>query len=905
MRNQLSKLWAALAPVVLLAAQAVAARGAELPLNQWTRLPHTLENGYRYSGAVWAADRGQVLHWGAMAHVRDLKTGTNDVRAFDAGALRWLSDYESDPGQSWSYDGGGSGGRAVSYCGKGAMTPSGRPFAAMIVNAIAYDSKRRQVVVSMPGLMAAYDPATREWRDMEATTDLHGDTLPGGPPVFGAGMCYDPVNDEIVMFPHFGAQCADLREVTGRISGHLGTLRYSFKDNTWRRARGELGTAQQREARAQAVELLGRLSPILDEVWKLRHQPDAAKLGELKKRLSAVAAGVEQAAVAAALREAGAVDSAPAVLAAGTRAVWALESRLENELAVEPPRRAVAPMVYDPKNRLIVLFGGDSGRIRPDLRDRIDDDGDYRALYGATDRRLNDTWVYDCATRQWRDVSTSNRPPAQRVPLVSYDPHSGRVLLVTIRGNPWHQRIPRRVTLWSLDAATGQWRRHLEQQWEGAIDRHEWYGSAIDGKNRLLLITHTDGGEQTTWAMRYDLGRMPSEPAPEWNPPPAIEPTTIPPDDPAWVEKLKSLPANKWVAADPPHEPNRRDWGNIACDQVRGWMVYFGGGHSTYQGTDVAIYRVGANLWVHQAGGHNDSLPPVGWGGFHVDAWGANNAGHMRNQYAAIDGRMYISAGFGAQIKPRPASHVTEAEIISLPDAPHAWFYDVDRGGVWRQTPTEVEDELPEPDRGFRRSFPHVADPAGFIYGIHVATQPYQNQPLGVRVCCYDVYGGRTTIKTPPEPWPHSWPESRPFCMLPDRGQIFLQDFDRKAGEAKRKGEAVDGPLMRTWVYDVRQNRFIDLKPANQPTPGAVIGTAYVQDQSCVLAIVRPRHGETEQWVYSLGHNRWQPLPLEADGRVQFQAPYTQIDYVTKHGVLVNVAGHTHLMRPEFEGLKW
>lgn len=71
-------------------------------------------------------------------------------------------------------------------------------------------------------------------------------------------------------------------------------------------------------------------------------------------------------------------------------------------------------MVYDPNNRLIVLLGGDSDRIRPDLRNTNADDDELRALYRATDRRLNDTWVYDCATRQWRDISTGNRPPAQR-----------------------------------------------------------------------------------------------------------------------------------------------------------------------------------------------------------------------------------------------------------------------------------------------------------------------------------------------------------------------------------------------------------------------------------------------------------------------------------------------------------
>ena len=126
------------------------------------------------------------------------------------------------------------------------------------------------MVVSMPGLMATYDPATRKWHDMQATTQLHGLKIPGGPPVYGAGMGYDPIHDEIVIFPHFGAQAADMRMVTGRISGHLGTLRYSYEDNTWRCVGTEFGSPAMRSAREEVIAVRGKISPALDVLWRLR-----------------------------------------------------------------------------------------------------------------------------------------------------------------------------------------------------------------------------------------------------------------------------------------------------------------------------------------------------------------------------------------------------------------------------------------------------------------------------------------------------------------------------------------------------------------------------------------------------------------------------------------------------------
>lgn len=884
--------------LVLAAGLLSAEEGGSEP-NRWAKLPAEFPNGYNFSALVYAPDRGALLHWGAVSHANGIQPA-NDVRAFDAGKGVWTSDYASDPNQSWGILGGGSG-AAVSYVGRGRMLESGRPYAAMVVNAACYDTKRRRVVYSMPGLMAAYDPAAKQWTDLKATAEVDGVKVPGGPPVFGAGMCYDPLNDEIVMFPHFNAENVDDRAVTGRLSGHFGTFRYSFAENLWKRAGAELGSPEVRAARQAVNGLRAKLSTALDGVWTQQHAPDAAALGKLAETLAACAADAaklpapangQSAAVEAALQDAAAKAKAsqPAEsLAAGTRAMWALDALLEGKLAVEPPPRAVAPMVYDPQRQAIVLFGGDSNRIRPDIADA--------KVRAAANMQLNDTWLYDCKTRQWKELSTDARPPAQQQPLVVYDPASGLVLLVTIEGNRWDKRVPRRIGLWSLDVAAGAWSKRLEQPWEGEIT--DWYSVGLDEAQRKLVVAQTVGAKQLTFALRLDVKALPAEPAPKWTPPPPELPTAIPVDDPAWIAKLKALPANTWIDAKPPFETPRRDWGSIACDPVRGWMVYFGGGHSTYQGTDVAVYAVGANRWIHQAGDNNNSLPGPGWGGYHLGLRGSSPASHQRNSYAALDGRLYQNLGSGttrhhmglADGPKNPNWDFKEVLFASYPASPFVWTYDTDRGGVWRQRALAVKGDKPARLLDGR---PSVVDASGKVYSLEMhPRQKYDTTIVDAYVSCYDIYSDALTITKVPPPYPSGQPESRPFCLAPDRKQIFMQCYDSKAKKAAA-----------TMVYDIAGNKFIDLQPKRQP-PGIAAGVAYLEGQNAVLASIDCGARKFEQWVYSFEKNDWAPLPLAADPGFAFQAPYTQMDYVAKYGVLVNFAGRTFVMRPDVKTLAW
>ncbi len=55
-------------------------------------------------------------------------------------------------------------------------------------------------------------------------------------------------------------------------------------------------------------------------------------------------------------------------------------------LDAEPPPRALSPLVYDAKNKLFILFGGDH-----------------------LDYLTNDTWVFDPSKKTWRLRGARNR----------------------------------------------------------------------------------------------------------------------------------------------------------------------------------------------------------------------------------------------------------------------------------------------------------------------------------------------------------------------------------------------------------------------------------------------------------------------------------------------------------------
>jgi len=520
------------------------------------------------------------------------------------------------------------------------------------------------------------------------------------------------------------------------------------------------------------------------------------------------------------------------------------------------------------------MFGGRSGLVRADLGQR---DGG---------QSLNDTWIYDCTTRQWRQLKCDRRPPPQARPALFYDPASEQCLLVELQEGSRRFKIEQLVRIWSLDVETGQWALRHQQPWTGDVPRIAEQGSGgpksrtpifeagYDPQQRTVVVfpTARKPEPRAAWLFRLDLDVLESKPAPRWTAPPPIKPQVIPAEDPQWVAKLRTLPANKWVRAEPPQGTSERGWGNIAHDPVRGLLFFMGGGHSSYQVNDVAIYAVGANRWVHAAGGHNDFIPPTMWGGVSMGYRGGKWAHHERNQYVAVDGRMFV-------------------------DVDPAWFYDLDRGGVWRQRTVEsrnVDMDAPE-EVGVQ-----VVSKEGRVMGligrnnVGRMANPFPDRS---GFSSYDVYNNTLTVRNARPPFPEKNGEGRPLCYLPDRQQIFYYEHAGDNQELKHQG---------TWVYDIVSNRWIDLKPKTHPFngPGGVYLAEYIPEQNAVFCVLRNRRAgkRIEYWVYSFEHNAWVRLAEEGE---RIGEPYGQAAYVPKYGVLVTARHRTRVMRPDFSKLDW
>ena len=57
------------------------------------------------------------------------------------------------------------------------------------------------------------------------------------------------------------------------------------------------------------------------------------------------------------------------------------------------------------------------------------------------------------------------------------------------------------------------------------------------------------------------------------------------------------------------------------------------------------------------------------------------------------------------------------------------------------------------------------------------------------------------------------------------------------------------------------------------------------------------------QYVYSMRHNAWSPLPRKG-ARVHYGGPYGQVEYCDKYGVLFACVGSA-IMRPDLSGIDW
>ena len=377
----------------------------------------------------------------------------------------------------------------------------------------------------------------------------------------GAGVVWDAVNGEaLFLCGHNG----------GMPFGSMGSWALTDEGRTWRELKfaspvldplREMALAARKPAKDGEAAARGIFYAALDagkEAAAVQGLPakligDAFKLAEkFSARLRAAqAAGWEKESITRAgalvTKAIVALRSAHSSLSAGTldaatlalcfAAQWSLDEAADC-LAGSPTPRENASTVFDPPGKCVVLFGG-----------------------SHHDFMRNDTWLYDCTKKSWRQVWPGTAPTARMGATFSRGA-DGKLTLTggqTVLNKMVYQQgeMPAPAGEWKFDAAGGAWTGE---------------GGTAPGTRIYRTIVP---GYDPRW---YDA-------APRG-------------DRAATANWLAKLQPNVWTAVpEQPAPAPEREWGTAVFDPDRDQIYRWTGGHQADPSSAVGTYHPALNRW--------------------------------------------------------------------------------------------------------------------------------------------------------------------------------------------------------------------------------------------------------------------------------------------------------------------
>lgn len=192
-------------------------------------------------------------------------------------------------------------------------------------------------------------------------------------------------------------------------------------------------------------------------------------------------------------------------------------------------------MAYDPVENVIILFGGFSGE----------------GWVG------DDTWKFDCSTRQWSELNPSTMPLARYGHVMVYDESIGQIVLTN--GNTAYEG--HQDDTWLYDTATNTW---TEVSTTGTSGQLKWPGMVYDSTNeRCILFGGQVGDNPVDETMIYDAA------------------------------------SETWTNAGPSTSPSGRITPAMTFDSVNEVVVLFGGlGSGWVNLGDTWTYSYEDNVWT-------------------------------------------------------------------------------------------------------------------------------------------------------------------------------------------------------------------------------------------------------------------------------------------------------------------
>jgi hypothetical protein len=302
------------------------------------------------------------------------------------------------------------------------------------------------------------------------------------------------------------------------------------------------GLPREETATRVRTELSPRLKKVAEEVAALvtdlgrpvvaRNDYEAAQAKQAKTSLDGAGTQLERVCERLSNRP---LDADP--LAQLAAAAILLERAAES-LDAEPPPRALGPLVYEPKTKRFVLFGGDH-----------------------FDYLTNDTWLFDPTQRRWQQRHPAAAPPPRANHTLKADGDG----TVTLTGGYTYTS--------STDYVGGQYRDQGDGDWSYDLAADTWKGR-VDG-------VAPDQRVYRTGPFHPDFFLQGPRP-----------------DAAVFAGWLDKLPANTWQRTKPPQLPQlNRDWGTAVLDPDRDLILRWSGGHSAHGGTDVPHFHLASNRW--------------------------------------------------------------------------------------------------------------------------------------------------------------------------------------------------------------------------------------------------------------------------------------------------------------------
>lgn len=270
--------------------------------------------------------------------------------------------------------------------------------------------------------------------------------------------------------------------------------------------------------------------------------------------------------------------------------IFDYETKTWTELALStsPMSRHSHVMVFDSTNEVIVLFGG----------------------YNGTSPS-SDTWVFNCASEIWTEVTPEMSPPDRMSQAMVYDSVNEKVLLFSGYGPDG----PFVDDTWAYDYATNTW-----EEMSPAVSPHARYGAAyaFDEVNESMIIFggNSNGYFSDTWSYQYLVDTW-IELAPTTHPQPlkwssmTYDPTNQKSilfggdigyplvSNETWIYDSTS---NEWVEREPVNTPSGREAFGFTFDSVNEKAILYGGSLGTGNTADLFnetwTYDYLTNTWI-------------------------------------------------------------------------------------------------------------------------------------------------------------------------------------------------------------------------------------------------------------------------------------------------------------------